>query len=416
MRRTAMSFSVAALMVLVWPATALAATDPGLRTAGNYAVLAGTNVTNTGPSWITGQIGLFPGMSVTGFPPATSGHQDIANGAAVQAKSDLTSAYTNAAGETPFVALTGNLGGRTLIAGTYNYSGSAGLTGTLTLDGGGSTIGLWIFQIGSTLITASSSRVSLINGAQPCDVFWQVGSSATIGASTAFVGNVMALNSIAMLTGATLAGRALARNGAVTLDTNRIIQPTGCGYPAPAFVAPPAGNILPGPLGGAVDQTITFGPLADKVLGEPPFDVAATASSGLAVMFTASGVCSVSVATVTLTGTGICTITAAQAGNGSFNPAPNVSQSFDVLSPAQFAQGVIDATSAMGLTNGTATSLTSKLEAYIASTARGDSTAACGQLGAFVNEVNAQSGKQITAADAGILLIDATRLTTVSGC
>jgi Ice-binding-like len=411
-----MSFSVAALMVLGWPATALGATDPGLGTAGNYAVLAGATVTSTGPSWITGQIGLSPGTSVTGFPPGTSGHQDVANGAAVQAMSNLTSAYNNAALATPAVDLTGNLGGRTLTPGTYKYSSSAGLNGTLTLDGGGFPTRLWIFQIGSTLTTASSSRVSLINGAQPCDVFWQVGSSATIGTSTTFAGNVMASISISMLTGATLQGRALARNGAVTLDTNRIIQPSGCGYPAPAFVAAPPGSILPGTLGGGVDQTISFGPLGDKILGEPPFDVAATASSGLPVTFTASGVCSVSGATVSLTGTAICTITATQAGNDTFNPAPNVSQSFDVLSPSQFAQSVIDATSGMGLMPGTATSLTSKLEAYIASNARGEGTAACGQLGAIVNSVSAQSGKHITAADATILLADATRLATASGC
>jgi Ice-binding-like len=415
MRRFAVSFSVVGLMVLGWPATALA-TDPGLGVAGTFAVLASTTITNTGPSWITGQIALSPGTSVTGFPPGTSGHPDLANGAALQAMTDLTTAYINAAGATPFVALTGNLGGRTLIPGTYQYSSSAGLTGTLTLDGRGSTTAIWLFQIGSTLTTASSSRVSLINGAQPCDVFWQVGSSATIGASTTFVGNVMALNSISMLTGATLAGRALARHGAVTLDTNRIIQPSGCGYPPPAFVPPPLGNILPGTLGGGVDQTISFGPLADKILGEPPFDVAATASSGLPVAFTASGVCSVSGPTVSLSGTGICTITAAQAGNDTFNPALSVSQSFDVLSPSQFAQGVIDATSGMGLMPGTATSLTSKLEAYIASTARGDGSAACGQLGAFVNHVNAQSGHQISTAGAVLLLTDATRLAIASGC
>src|SRR5450759_4600406 len=114
MRRFAVSFSVVVLMVLGWPATALAATDPGLGVAGTFAVLASTTITNTGPSWITGQIGLSPGTTVTGFPPGTSGHQDLANGAALQAMTDLTTAYINAAGATPFVALAGNLGGRTL--------------------------------------------------------------------------------------------------------------------------------------------------------------------------------------------------------------------------------------------------------------------------------------------------------------
>jgi hypothetical protein len=407
-----MSLSVASFMVLAWSATALAASDPGLGISGTFAVLAGTTITNTGPSWITGELGVAPGASVAGFPPGTSGAAHIADPAATFAETSLISAFANAA-QTCDADYSGvNLGGHTLGPGAYCQSTAPTLTGTLTLNGAG----VYIFEIGSTLITSAGARVQLTGGAQPCDVFWRVGSSATIGASTAFVGNVMAFSSIAILPGATLAGRALARTGAVTLDTNRIIQPTGCGYPAPAFVPPPAGNILPGTLGGAVDQTITFGPLADKILGEPPFAVAATASSALPVMFTASGACSVSGATVTLTGTGICTITAAQAGNGSFNPAPDVSQSFDVLSPAQFAQGVIDATLGMDLMPGTATSLASKLEAYVASTARGDGTAACGQLRAFVNEVRAQSGRQITVADAGILLIDALRLTTASGC
>lgn len=164
------------------------------------------------------------------------------------------------------------------------------------------------------------------------------------------------------------------------------------------------------------DQTISFAPLPDKVLGEPPFAVTATASSGLPVSFAASGSCSVSGNTVSLSGTGVCTITAMQDGNDSFNPAPSVLQSFNVLSPAQFAQGVIDAISGMGLPAGTFDSLTSKLRAYVDSTARAEKTAACGQLGAFVNFVKAQSGKQITAADASLLLTDAARLTTASAC
>ena len=164
------------------------------------------------------------------------------------------------------------------------------------------------------------------------------------------------------------------------------------------------------------DQSISFAPLADKILGEPPFGVIATASSGLSVAFTATGPCSVSGSTVSLSGTGPCTITAAQAGNNSFNAAPNVSQTFKVLSPAQFARRVIDAIAGMSLPSGLSESLTSKLAAYVDSTARGDRTASCGQLGAFVDHVNAQSGKQIPPADAELLLIDAARLTTASAC
>jgi type VI secretion system secreted protein VgrG len=184
------------------------------------------------------------------------GHQDVANGAALQARNDATGAYNTAAGE-PGCSTTGvELGSRTLGPGLY-CNGTMGITAglTLTLNGGG----IYIFQIASTLITGASSRVLLTNGAQPCDIFWQVGSSATIGASTAFVGTILANTSITMITAATLNGRALAGlvapSGALTLDTNRIIQPGGCPggfttpYPPPAFVPPPVGNILPATLG-----------------------------------------------------------------------------------------------------------------------------------------------------------------------
>lgn len=250
MRRSLISFGLAALIVLIWPATALAATDPGLATAGNFAVLAGTTVTNTGPSWITGLLGVSPGSAVTGFPPGTSGVQHKADGVALTAQTDLAAAYTNAAaqpcpGGNNFTGV--NLGGKTLVPGVYCQTTAPTLTGTLTLNGSG----IYIFQIlpATTLVTANNAVISLIGGAQPCQIFWVVGSSATIAPSTTFVGNIMALQSIAMQTGATLTGRALARNAAVTLDTNRIIQPTGCGYAAPTYVAPPAGNIFPATLG-----------------------------------------------------------------------------------------------------------------------------------------------------------------------
>jgi len=248
MRRSVISVSLAALVLLIWPATALAATDPGLGTAGNFAVLAGTTVTNTGPTWITGQLGVSPGCAVTGFPPGTSGVKHKCDAVALTAKTNLTAAYVNAAaqacpGGNNFTGV--NLGGKNLVPGVYCQTTAPTLTGTLTLNGSG----IYIFKIGSTLVTASGARVVLIGGAQPCQIFWQVSSSATIATSTTFVGTIMALTSIAMQTGATLNGRALARNGAVTLDTNRIIQSSGCGYGVPTFVPPPAGNLLPPTLG-----------------------------------------------------------------------------------------------------------------------------------------------------------------------
>jgi hypothetical protein len=255
MRRTVISVSLAALVVLIWPATALAATDPGLRTAGSFAVLAGApNITNTGPTWISGEVGISPQCAVTGMTystppgPGVSGVAHRCDAVALKAKTDLTGAYTRAAnapcpGTNNFTGV--NLGGKKLVPGVYCQTTAPTLTGTLTLNGSG----VYIFQIGSTLITATGARVVLIGGAQPCDVFWQVSSSATLHVNTSFVGNIMALTSIAMQTGATLEGRALARNGAVTLDTNRIIQPGGCGVAAPAVGSPPVGNILPLSLG-----------------------------------------------------------------------------------------------------------------------------------------------------------------------
>jgi hypothetical protein len=257
MRLPLLSSSLAALVILIWPATALAATDPGLGGAGNFAVLAGTTVTNTGPTWITGELGVSPGTAVTGFPPGTSGVQHKGDSVALTAQTNLTAAYTNAAaqpcpGTNNFTGV--NLGGKTLVPGVYCQTTAPTLTGTLTLNGSG----VYIFQIGSTLVTASGASVVLMGGAQPCQIFWQVGSSATIATSTTFLGTIMALTSIAMQTGATLNGRALARNGAVTLDTNRIIQSSGCGYAAPTYVAPPAGTPLPAPLGAPLEMRGEF--------------------------------------------------------------------------------------------------------------------------------------------------------------
>ena len=212
--------------------TVLAATDPGLGTALSFAALGGSTVTNTGPSVITGDLGVWPGSSVTGFPPGVlNGTQHLTDAVALQAQSDLTTAYNAAAAQPPTQDLTGqDLGGKVLIPGVYRFSSSAQLTGALTLDGQGAKNSIFIFQIGSTLTTASASTVSVINGASACDVWWQIGSSATLGTTTTLRGNLMALTSITLTTGANIpAGRALARNGALTMDTNTISAPTSCG-------------------------------------------------------------------------------------------------------------------------------------------------------------------------------------------
>ena len=192
-----------------------------LGTAGTYSVLGGQTVTNTGPSVLSGDLGVSPGTAITGFPPGiVLGTVHTADDAAAQAQSDLVIAYDDAAGRAPTAAIAGDLVGQTLTAGVYNSTGPIALSGTLTLDAQGDPNAVFIFQVASTLITASDSTVSLINGAQACNVFWQIGSSATLGTDSAFVGTILALSSITVNTDATVEGRALARNGSVTLDSN----------------------------------------------------------------------------------------------------------------------------------------------------------------------------------------------------
>jgi hypothetical protein len=199
---------------------------PGLGTAGSFAVLAGTGITNTGPTTIKGDVGSYPTTTQTGFGSVTfSGGTNHAGDAVTQgAKTDLITAYNTAAGSGPTIPVAADLGGQTLTPGVYNSASSLGLTGKLTLSGTSSDV--WIFQAGSTLTTASGSSVVFIGGATSCNVFWQIGSSATIGTGSAFKGTIMALDSITVTTGATIDGRALARNGAVTLDTNTITGST----------------------------------------------------------------------------------------------------------------------------------------------------------------------------------------------
>jgi Ice-binding-like len=223
------------------------ATSVPLGTADSFAVLGGSTVTNTGPSVINGDLGVSPGAAVTGFPPGTvtAGAVHAADAVALQAKNDLVTAYNDAAGRSSTATISADLAGSTLTPGVYTSASSLGLSGTLTLDAQGDPNAVFVFQAGSTLTAGSASRVLLIGGAQACNVFWQVGSSATIGTTSAFVGNIMALTSISLTTGATLNGRALARNGAVTLDTNTITK-AACSTPSST---PPAGT--PGAAPGA---------------------------------------------------------------------------------------------------------------------------------------------------------------------
>jgi Ice-binding-like len=216
----------AAIAMFIAAQPAAAQTAPvGLGTAGSFAVLAGTTVTNTGPSVISGDLGVSPGTAVTGFPPGivSNGTIHSADGVAGGAQSDLTTAYNDAAGRSPTANVPAFIGaGQTITPGVYKASSSLDVGGSLTLDAGGDPNAVFIFQAPSTLITDSASSVILTNGAQACNVFWQVGSSATLGTDSAFTGSILALTSISVNTGDTIAGRALARNGAVTLDDDTI--------------------------------------------------------------------------------------------------------------------------------------------------------------------------------------------------
>ena len=221
------------------PAVAVGA-PVALGTAASYAVLAGSTVTNTGLTALVGDVGLSPGTSITGFPPGlASGTIRAADAAAAQAKIDTTTAYNDAAGRGPATAIAADLGGMTLVSGVYS-GGALGLTGTLTLDGQGDATAVFVLQAASTLTTASGSVVALIGSASPCNVYWQVGSSATLGTSSTFVGTVLAYTSITATTGATITGRLLARNGAVTLAFNAINNLCAAATPTTTTTSTPA--------------------------------------------------------------------------------------------------------------------------------------------------------------------------------
>jgi type VI secretion system secreted protein VgrG len=206
--------------------------DVNLGTAGTFAVLAGSTATNTGPTTLNGNLGVSPGTAITGFPPGavTTPFAQYAGGpVAAQAESDLATAYLYAAGQPCGDTLTGqNLGGITLTPGVYCFGSTAQLSGTLTLNAEGFQDPTFLFQIGSTLTTATNSAVVFINNAEGASAFWQVGTSATLGTGTQFEGNILASASITLDSGATIqCGSALAETAAVTLDSNTVSLDTG---------------------------------------------------------------------------------------------------------------------------------------------------------------------------------------------
>jgi hypothetical protein len=215
-------------MTIVGPSSSFA--QISLGTAQSFAVLGSSTVTNTGLTSVTGDLGVSPGTAVTGFLPGvvTGGAIHAGDTAAAQAQADVTTAYNAATSTACKVDLTGqDLGSLTLTPGVYCFASSAFLTGTLTLNFQGNPSAFFLFKMGSTLTTASDSKVVLINAVNttcPPNLYWQVGSSATFGTGSSFAGNVIALASITMTTNVQLNGRALARNGAVTMDTNAVTQ------------------------------------------------------------------------------------------------------------------------------------------------------------------------------------------------
>jgi type VI secretion system secreted protein VgrG len=215
--------------------------------------LAGTTVTNTGSSTISGDLGVDPGSAVTGFPPGIVEPPSTtyaADSVALGAQNDLTTAYSQAAGEGPPTPEGADLTGLTLAPGVYDTSsdGALGLTGALTLNAEGDPNAVFIFQTGSTLTAGTSSTVSLIGGASACNVFWQVGSSATLNGPT-FVGTVMALTTITLGSGVTVDGRVLARNGDVTLidDTINASVCSTTPTPTPTTTPTPTPTTTPTP-------------------------------------------------------------------------------------------------------------------------------------------------------------------------
>ena len=222
-------------MIPIYPLTValcLAATvkSQDIASAGQFGVLGASTVTSTGLTVIKGLLGVFPGTSITGFPPGIAGTQHSADAVAQTAQKDAHAAFTAAAALTTTQDLTGaDLGGLTLGAGVYAFSSSVGLTGVLTLDGGGNADSRFIFKIGSTLITGTGASVVLINGAKACNVIWQVGSSATLGTSTSFVGYVIAQASVTANSAVTVNGGLYALTAAVTMIDDTIDAQDACG-------------------------------------------------------------------------------------------------------------------------------------------------------------------------------------------
>jgi len=315
-----------------------------LGTSSTYGVLAASAVTNTGPTVVTGDVGVSPSTSITGFTGAPNGTNTgathSADPAAGQAQSDLTTAFNAAAGLTPSLSGLAELNGRSLTPGVYSGGAlSLANNGTLTLAGT-SASSVWVFQAASTLIIGSATHIVITGGATACNVFWQVGSSATIGTSAQFQGTVLAAQSISAKTGASIVGRLLARTAAVTLDSNPITVPTGCAPgAAPTTTTAPA---------------ITSG-LPPAARAGTPFSFAVTASGTPSPTFAVSS--GTLPAGLTLnSANGLISGTPARAGTSAFTVsvtnalAPDVAEEFTIVAAGPvLAETGVDPTVPLGL-------------------------------------------------------------------
>lgn len=248
-------------LVLAVPAGAVA-TSPPLGSASTFAVLGASGVTNTGPTVVTGDLGVSPGTSISGFPPGSvTGTVHNADPVATAAQGDIGTAYANAAGQACDTDLSGlDLGGMTLPPAVYCFASSAQLTGVLRLDAQGSPTAQWLFQVTSSLTTASDAAVVLVNGGSQCsnNVTWQIGSSATVGSGTIFLGNIIANTSITLATGSNSTGSLYAHTGAVTMDSNKISTCSGEIPPPPELTisTTPSGSVG---VGGTISDSATIG-------------------------------------------------------------------------------------------------------------------------------------------------------------
>jgi hypothetical protein len=302
-----------------------------IGTAAAFGVLGASGVTNTGPTIVTGDVGVSPGSSITGFsgPPngTLTGTLHQTDAVAAQAQSDVTTAFNTASSLTPTTSGIGELNGLSLAPGVYS-GGALALADNGALALAGSATSVWVFQAASTLTIGSATHITITGGATACNVFWRVGSSATIGTAAQFVGTVLADQSITATTGATIAGRLLASNAAVTLDANTITVPTGC---------PPAGTPVT-----TSSPAITSGAPTSSTVGTPysftvtasgtPTPTYSVTSGALPLGLTLNGTTGVVSGTPTTSGSSTVTITA---GNGQ---SPNASATYTfVTAPAAIA-------------------------------------------------------------------------------